>query len=34
LRPGHENSKTYRQMNLIADQVHDMPADDFFNSLF
>jgi homoserine kinase type II len=34
LRPGHENSKTYRQMNLIADQVHDMPVDDFFDTIF
>jgi homoserine kinase type II len=34
LLPGHENSKTYRQMNLIADQVHDMPVDDFFNTMF
>jgi homoserine kinase type II len=34
LRPDHENSMTYRQMNLIADQVHDMPVDDFFNTIF
>jgi homoserine kinase type II len=34
LRPGHEYSTTYRQMNLIADQVHGMPVDDFFNAVF
>lgn len=34
LRPGHENSKSYRQMNRIADQVHAMPADDFCNAIF
>jgi homoserine kinase type II len=33
-RPGHENSKTYRQMNRIADQVHQMPVDDFFKAIF
>jgi homoserine kinase type II len=34
LLPGHENSTTYRQMNRIADQVHDIPGDDFFNAIF
>jgi len=34
LRPSQEKTKTYRQMNLIADQVHDMPADDFFDTIF
>jgi hypothetical protein len=30
---GHENSKTCRQMDLIADQVHQMPADDFCDAI-
>jgi len=34
LKPGHENSTAYRLMNRIADQVHDMPADDFFTTIF
>lgn len=34
LWPNHENSKTYRRMNRIADQVHDMPAPDFFSAIF
>ena len=34
LFPNHRKSKTYTQMNLIADQLHAFPPDDFMCTVF